>query len=50
MRFVLETHVHNDYVSWTQEVRVATGAEVRAQIPVGLVAHDGVPEWLARSA
>lgn len=28
VRFVLETHVHNDYVSGAQEIRAATGAEV----------------------
>jgi hydroxyacylglutathione hydrolase len=30
IRAVLETHVHNDYVSGAQEVRAATGAEVVA--------------------
>lgn len=28
VRFVLETHVHNDYVSGAAEVRAATGAEI----------------------
>jgi glyoxylase-like metal-dependent hydrolase (beta-lactamase superfamily II)/rhodanese-related sulfurtransferase len=30
IRAVLETHVHNDYVSGAQEVRAATGAEIVA--------------------
>ncbi|MGH9858150.1 MAG: MBL fold metallo-hydrolase, partial [Acidobacteriota bacterium] len=30
IRYVLETHVHNDYVSGSLEVRDATGAEVAA--------------------
>jgi hydroxyacylglutathione hydrolase len=30
VRYVLETHVHNDYVSGALEVRAATGAEVLA--------------------
>jgi len=30
IRFVLETHVHNDYVSGAVEVRNATGAEIGA--------------------
>lgn len=30
VRYVLETHVHNDYVSGAMEVRSATGAEVAA--------------------
>src|SRR6266568_8620742 len=28
IRYVLETHVHNDYLSGALEVRAATGAEV----------------------
>jgi len=30
VRYVLETHVHNDYVTGALEVRAATGAEVAA--------------------
>jgi len=30
IRAVLETHVHNDYVSGAHEVRAATGAEAKA--------------------
>jgi hydroxyacylglutathione hydrolase len=32
VRYVLETHVHNDYVSGALEVRAATGAEVVAPV------------------
>ncbi|MEK7848095.1 MAG: MBL fold metallo-hydrolase, partial [Chloroflexota bacterium] len=30
VRYVLETHVHNDYISGALEVRAATGAEIAA--------------------
>src|SRR5687768_2855903 len=30
IRLVLDTHVHNDYVSGAQELRAATGAEIAA--------------------
>src|SRR5437867_9860180 len=30
IRWVLETHVHNDYVSGALEIRAATGAEIVA--------------------
>lgn len=30
LRYVLETHVHNDYVSGAREVQAATGAEIAA--------------------
>ena len=33
---VLETHVHNDYVSGAEELRLATGATVRASPDAGL--------------
>src|SRR6266540_4098430 len=31
IRHVLETHVHNDYVSGALEIREATGAEIRSE-------------------
>ena len=33
VRYVLETHVHNDYVSGALEIRAAAGAEVA--VPAG---------------
>ena len=46
VRFVLETHVHNDYVSGAAEVRSATGAEIVAPARAGYAfpfvpVHDG---------
>ena len=31
VRYVLETHVHNDYLSGAMETRAATGAEIAAR-------------------
>lgn len=41
IRYVLETHVHNDYVSGALEVRRATGAEIGAPAKGG----DAFPYW-----
>src|SRR5262245_32275799 len=35
VRHVLETHVHNDYVSGALEIRAATGAEVLGPVDAG---------------
>jgi glyoxylase-like metal-dependent hydrolase (beta-lactamase superfamily II)/rhodanese-related sulfurtransferase len=45
IRAVLETHVHNDYVSGAQEVRAATGAEILAPARGGYAFdHRGVDD------
>jgi glyoxylase-like metal-dependent hydrolase (beta-lactamase superfamily II) len=51
VRYVLETHVHNDYLSGALEVRAAIAASLldRADRQVRLVARGGVEGWFALS-